>query len=137
MRGLTRRQPIVVSSSCALRPNGVSALAITKGARLMLSTPPASISSASPARMARAALPTASSPEPHRRLSVLPGTDTGSPASSALMRATLRLSSPAWLAQPYSTSATASQSRSGWRCINARSGTAPSSSVRTLESAPA
>ena len=33
----------------------------------MLSTPPASIRSASPARIARAALPTASMPEPHSR----------------------------------------------------------------------
>ncbi len=66
----------------------------------MLSTPPAIISSASPALMARAALPTASMPEPQRRLMVAPGTSIGRPASSADIRATLRLSSPAWLAQP-------------------------------------
>ncbi len=66
----------------------------------MLSTPPASTSSASPARMARAAVPTASSPEPQSRLIVAAGTLVGSPASSAAMRPTLRLSSPAWLAQP-------------------------------------
>src|SRR5665213_3192477 len=47
-----------------------------------------------------AAAPTASMPEAHSRLSVTPGTLTGSPASSSAMRATLRLSSPAWLAQP-------------------------------------
>ena len=64
------------------------------------STPPTSINPASPLRMARAAVPTASSPEPHRRLRVVPGTLTGNPANSADMRATLRLSSPAWLAQP-------------------------------------
>ena len=75
-------------------------MGITNGARLMLSTPPAIISSASPALIARAAVPTASRPEPHRRLIVAPGTSIGSPASSAAMRATLRLSSPAWLAQP-------------------------------------
>ena len=46
-------------------------------------------------------------PEPHRRLIVAPGTSSGRPASSAAMRATLRLSSPAWLAQPKSTSLTA------------------------------
>ena len=83
-----------------MRENALSAFGITNGARLMLSTPPAIISSASPARMARAALPTASRPEPHRRLMVAPGTSIGRPASSADMRATLRLSSPAWLAQP-------------------------------------
>ena len=97
---LTKRQPIVVSSIFALRENAASALPITKGARDMLSTPPAIISSASPLLMARAAVPSASRPEPHRRLTVEPGTCTGRPASSALMRATLRLSSPAWLAQP-------------------------------------
>jgi hypothetical protein len=83
-----------------LRLNAVSAFGITNGARLMLSTPPAIISCASPALIARAAVPTASMPEPHRRLIVAPGTSIGSPASSADMRATLRLSSPAWLAQP-------------------------------------
>ncbi len=81
-------------------------------------------------------MPTASSPEPHRRLIVAPGTSIGSPASSAAMRATLRLSSPAWLAQPYSTSATACQSTLGLRCISARIGIAPRSSVRTDDSAP-
>ena len=66
----------------------------------MLSTPPAMTSCASPDLMARAAMPTASRLEPHRRLTVLAGTSTGRPASSAAMRPTLRLSSPAWLAQP-------------------------------------
>jgi hypothetical protein len=52
-------------------------------------------------RRDRAAIvPTASMPEPHRRLIVEAGTSCGSPASSSAMRATLRLSSPAWLAQP-------------------------------------
>ena len=98
--GLTKRQPMVVSSILALREKALSALPSTKGARLMLSTPPAIISSVSPAAIARAAMPSASRLEPHRRLTVLPGTSTGRPASSAAMRATLRLSSPAWLAQP-------------------------------------
>ena len=97
---LTKRQPMVVSCTALARLKALSALGITKGARLMLSTPPAIISCASPALMARAALPTASRPEPHSRLIVAPGTPRGRPASSAAMRATLRLSSPAWLAQP-------------------------------------
>ena len=42
----------------------------------------------------------AASPDAQSRLSVTPATDCGRPASSAAMRATLRLSSPAWLAQP-------------------------------------
>ncbi len=41
--GLTKRQPIVVSSIFAARENALSALAITNGARVMLSTPPAII----------------------------------------------------------------------------------------------
>ena len=98
--GLTKRQPMVVSKISALRENASVALPMTNGARVMLSTPPAIISSASPARMARAAVPTASRPEPQRRLMVAPGTTSGRPASSRAMRATLRLSSPAWLAQP-------------------------------------
>jgi hypothetical protein len=86
--------------------------------------------------MARAAVPTASIPEPHSRFTVEPGTPIGSPASSDDMRATLRLSSPAWLAQPKMTSVTASQSTSLLRAIRAFSGIAPRSSARTDESAP-
>ncbi len=98
--GLTKRQPIVVSSIFAARENALSALARTNGARLMLSTPPAIASSASPQRIVRAASASASRPEPQSRLTVAAGTSTGSPASSTAMRATLRLSSPAWFAQP-------------------------------------
>ena len=43
----------------------------------MLSTPPAIIRSASPDLIARAAVPSASSPEPHRRFTVEPGTSSG------------------------------------------------------------
>ena len=110
---------------------------MTKGARVMLSTPPAIIRSASPVLIARAAVPTASRPEPHSRLTVPPGIEDGSPASSSAMRATLRLSSPAWLAQPMITSSTASQSRSWWRAISVLSGWAARSSVRTSFRAPA
>src|SRR5258705_132227 len=53
MRGLTMRQPSVVSSSFGSRANARSGLAITYGARDMLSTPPASTSSASPHSAAR------------------------------------------------------------------------------------
>ena len=98
--GFTNRQPIVVSSIFATRENALSDLPITNGARVMLSTPPAIISSASPDLIARAAMPTASRLDPHRRFTVLPGTSFGNPARSRAMRPTLRLSSPAWLAQP-------------------------------------
>ncbi len=54
---------MVVSKISACRLNAVSALGITKGARDIDSTPPAMITSASPALIARAAVATASSPE--------------------------------------------------------------------------
>jgi len=66
----------------------------------MLSTPPAIISVASPHLIARAAEAIASMLDPHSRLTVVPGTPTGRPASNSDILATLRLSSPAWLAQP-------------------------------------
>ena len=98
--GLTKRQPIVVSSIFAAREYASVAFACTNGARDMLSTPPAITSDCSPALIARAAIAIASRLEPHSRLTVVPATDVGSPASSSAMRATLRLSSPAWFAQP-------------------------------------
>ncbi len=102
----------------------------------MLSTPPASISEASPDLIARAAVPSASSPEPHSLLMVAPGNSSGKPASSVAMRATLRLSSPAWLAQPKRTSVIACQSTWGLRAIRALRGMAARSSARIDDSAP-
>jgi len=67
----------------------------TIGARVIDSTPPASAKSISPAFTACVAAPTALRPEAHKRLTVMPGTLSGNPASSSAMRATLRLSSPA------------------------------------------
>src|SRR6516162_9555744 len=72
IRGLTKRQPMVVSSSFAVREKALSALPMTKGARDMLSTPPAITSSPSPDLMARAAVATASMLEPQRRFTVEP-----------------------------------------------------------------
>ncbi len=43
---------------------------------------------------------TAERPDAQSRFTVIPATESGSPASSAAMRATLRLSSPAWFAHP-------------------------------------
>ena len=99
--GLTIRQPSVVECmvSC-VRGNGLSGLSTTHGARLIDSTPPAMQTSSSPAAIARLALKAASMPEPHNRFTVAPGIEVGRPASSTAIRATLRLSSPAWLASP-------------------------------------
>ncbi len=52
------------------------------------------------------------------------------------MRATLRLSSPAWLAQPRNTSSTELQSTDGLRSISALIGTAARSSARTADKPP-
>ena len=87
-------------------------------------------------RMPRAATLMASRPEAHRRLTVAAGTLGGSPASSAAIRATLRLSSPAWFAQPRITSSISSGSRPGLRSSSALSGIAARSSARTAASAP-
>ena len=92
--------PVSVPGVTVNRLCGSGMQAIADGARDMLSTPPASIKATSPLLIARAAMPTASMLEPHRRLTVVPGTSSGNPASSAAIRPTLRLSSPAWFAQP-------------------------------------
>ena len=118
------------------RDQAASGFPITNGARDMLSTPPAISREFSPVLMARAAMETASILEPQSRLTVVPDTDCGSPASSSAMRATLRLSSPAWLAQPRITSSTALQSMDGLRSISALTGMAARSSVRTGASEP-
>ena len=101
MRGFGKRQPSVVSYTVWLpRANGFSLLANTNGARVIDSTPPATNRSPSPAAIAWHAPTTAERPDAHNRLTVTPATDSGRPARSAAMRATLRLSSPAWFAQP-------------------------------------
>ena len=136
MRGLMKRQPIVVSWISVDRDQADDAFGITNGARDIDSTPPATIRSASPARTARAAIASESRLEPQSRLTVLPDTSVGSPASSQAIRATLRLSSPAWFAQPNTTSSTAPQSTSGSRSASAVSTCAARSSGRTGASAP-
>ena len=100
-RGFGKRQPSVVSQTVWLpRGNAESGFAMTRGARLIDSTPPATTMSASPASTAWLAETTAERPDAQSRFSVTPATESGSPASNAPIRATLRLSSPAWFAQP-------------------------------------
>ena len=83
---------------------------MTSGARDIDSTPPATKRSPSPAAIAWQAPTTAESPEAQSRLTVTPATESGSPASSAAIRATFRLSSPAWFAHPNQTSSISSGS---------------------------
>ncbi len=137
MSGLVIRQPRVVEYICWL-PAGKarSGFWSTQGARLIDSTPPATATDASPSAMARYACTTASSPEAHSRLTVAPGTVTGSPASSTAIRATFRFSSPAPLALPNTTSSRRAGSRPGERSTSDRRTCAARSSGRTEESAP-
>src|SRR5690348_15611354 len=134
--GLTSRQPSRVSATPAARAHGSAARGRTNGALVIDSEPPARQMSASPAAIARAALAIASRPEPQRRLTVAPGTVTGSPASRTAIRPALRLSSPAWLAAPQYTSSMADGSSQGFRRTRAATMPAARWSGRTPASAP-
>ena len=98
---------MVVSNSCVFLSNALTPLPITKGALVILSTPQAIMISASPQAMVRALSMMACKPLAQSLFTVLPATDVGKPANKAAMRATLRLSSPAWLAAPAITSSMA------------------------------
>jgi hypothetical protein len=87
----------------------------------------------SPAAIARLALNAASIPDPQSRFTVAPGIEVGRPASRTAMRATLRLSSPAWFASPKYTS---SGSTPGLRSTSALTTVAARSSGRVAASAP-
>ena len=106
------------------------------GTRDMLSTPPATTSSAEPDATARAAKFTACRPEPQKRLSVMPVTSMGQPAASTALRAMLAPCSPACETQPAITSSTCLGRIPGWRAASAASACARSSCGCTLERAP-
>ncbi len=72
----------------------------------MLSTPAPTATRMSPEATARAAMCTASWPEPQKRCSVAAGTVTGQPASSTACRATSAACSPVCVLQPATTSST-------------------------------
>ena len=79
-RGFGKRQPSVVSHTVWLpRGNAASGFAMTSGARLIDSTPPATTISASPASTAWEAETTAESPDAQSRFSVTPATESGRP----------------------------------------------------------
>ena len=102
------------------------------GTRLMLSTPAANITCASPTRMRSAAICTADSPEAQKRLTVTPPTLTGNPASTAPMRATFRPCCASGMAQPQTTSSMAAGSSVGTWASAERSTVASRSSGRVL-----
>ncbi len=70
------------------------------GTRLMLSAPPAIITSASPTRMRSAAICSAVRPEAQKRLTVTPPTEWGRPASTIATRAIFMPCSPSGNEQP-------------------------------------
>ena len=70
IRGFTSRHPSAVSNTCGAAAHGVPALAITYGARVIDSTPPATTTSASPVRICWAADATDWMLLAHRRLTV-------------------------------------------------------------------
>src|SRR6266404_7407866 len=74
--------------------------------RLMLSTPAAMAMVISPAAMRFATIDAALSPEPQYRLTVIPGTASPKPASSAALRAMLWPVAPSGRPQPTTTSST-------------------------------
>ena len=118
--GFTNRQPSVVSCIATTRPYAVAALAMTNGARLMLSTPPATTRSASPARTARAAIATASAPEPQSRLTVLPGHRLRQPGEQQRHPRDVAVVLAGLVRAAEHTSSTADQSTDGSRSVSAR-----------------
>ena len=135
--GFVIRHPMAVFQSVWLptEGHGFADFSTTNGARLIDSTPPARMRSASPASIALDPWITASTADPHNRFTVTPDTLEGNPASSAPMRARLRLSSPAWLASPKITSSMRAGSMPV-RSTAARIATAARSSGRMPDKAP-
>ena len=100
----------------------------------MLSAPPATTTSDSPTAMDCAARLIASSPDEHARLTVIAGTESGSPALSAARRATYPVSS-ACSTLPIITSSTSS-GRMPARSTAALIAAAPRSDAGTSLNAP-
>ena len=100
----------------------------------MFSIPPATITSASPARMDAAPSITAFRPEPQTLLIVVALTPSGSPALRAAWRAGA-CPAPAWMTWPMKTSSTVA-GFTPERSTAARMATAPRSVAGTVESPP-
>src|SRR3989304_2393198 len=98
--GFGNLQPSVVSHAVRWDMDPSGFFGIAYGARVMLSTPPATNTSPSPHLIARAAGLLAARTQEPRGLNVTGATETGNPANRAAIRPTFRLSSPAWFAQP-------------------------------------
>src|SRR5690625_2351848 len=106
-----------------------------RGERDILSTPPATMTFISPAKIACVAKCTACWLEPHCRSSVTPGTSVGNPASKAAVLATFIACSFICVTQPMITSSTASFATSD-RSIKSFNTSANNSSGRVFAKAP-
>ena len=82
------------------------------GTMLMLSTPPATITSAPPARIRSQPMAIVCSPEEQKRLTVMPGTLDGKPAIRLTLRAMFSPWGPSGKAQPRMTSSASAGSKS-------------------------
>ena len=99
------------SGLCAISHGSASMVwFITPCTQEMLSTPPATNTSPSPAITRCAAVAMVCRPLEQKRLMVMPGTLTGQPARSAICRAMFTPVAPSGLAQPISTSSTSAGS---------------------------
>src|SRR5579859_6878431 len=106
------------------------------GTRDMLSMPPATTTSPRPSIMLCAAIFTACKLEAQKRLTVVPPTVSGRPASATTRRARFIPCSPSGKAQPRITSSISARSSCGTRSTAALTASAARSSARTSLSAP-
>src|SRR5437660_12905252 len=93
-RGFGNRHPNVVSQAVRFPMPPSRFFGIAYGARVMLSTPPATNTSPSFVLMARAAALIAARPDEQSRVKLRPATETGEPARRAARLAMVRLSAP-------------------------------------------
>ncbi len=106
------------------------------GMRLIDSVPPATITSASPASIARAARAIACRPDAQKRLTVMAAAAGGIPARRAACRATFIPCSASGIAQPRMTSSTISGVSAGTRASAALMAAPAMSSGRVWRSVP-
>ncbi len=102
------------------------------GTMLMLSAPPAIITSASPTRMRSAAICTALMPDAQKRLTVMPPTECGNPAMTIAARAMLMPCSASGNEQPMMASSIAFGSSPGTCFIALRTAATSRSSGRVF-----
>src|SRR5262245_3363684 len=117
---------------------GLNSLFLLKSFCIMVidSSPPPITTSALPIRTMSAAVATAKSPEEQKRLTVPPGTVTGSPAMTATLRPTLKPCGPSGKPVPITTSSISAASSFGTFFIASRMQCAAMSSGRVRLNEP-